>query len=206
MILEVNATRMELMRLRKRRKLAQRGYDLLKKKQDELMRQFLELLEQIGHLRKEIDDRLSAAHNNFLMARSVMDRESMEEAIMFPNQKLTMNVSTTTVMNLRLPKFDVSSEGSVHSYGFLNTSGELDSALDSYSELLPEMLRLSAIERSVELLANEIEVTRRRVNALEYILIPNLNDTIKYITMRLDEMERSNLSRLMRVKEIVRSH
>lgn len=206
MILEVNATRMELMRLRKRRKLAQRGYDLLKKKQDELMRQFLELLEQIGNLRKEIDDRLSAAHNNFLMARSVMDRESMEEAIMFPNQKLTMNVSTTTVMNLRLPKFDVSSEGSVHSYGFLNTSGELDSALDSYSELLPEMLRLSAIERSVELLANEIEVTRRRVNALEYILIPNLNDTIKYITMRLDEMERSNLSRLMRVKEIVRSH
>jgi V/A-type H+-transporting ATPase subunit D len=197
---------MELMRLRKRRKLAQRGYDLLKKKQDELMRQFLELLEQIGNLRKEIDDRLSAAHNNFLMARSVMDRETMEEAIMFPNQKLTLSVSTTTVMNLRLPKFGVESEGSVHSYGFLNTSGELDSALDSYSKLLPEMLRLSAIERSVELLANEIEVTRRRVNALEYILIPNLNDTIKYITMRLDEMERSNLSRLMRVKEIVRSH
>ena len=206
MILEVNATRMELMRLRKRRKLAQRGYDLLKKKQDELMRQFLEFLEQIGSLRKEIDDRLSAAHSNFLMARSVMDKETMEEAIMFPNQKLTLNVSTVPVMNLRLPKFDVESEGEVHSYGFLNTSGELDSALDAYSELLPEMLRLAQIERSVELLANEIEVTRRRVNALEYILIPNLNDTIKYITMRLDEMERSNLSRLMRVKEIVRSH
>jgi V/A-type H+-transporting ATPase subunit D len=206
LILEVSATRMELLRLRKRLRLANRGYDLLKKKQDELMRQFLELMEKIGDLRKEIEEKLAAAHSQFLMARSVMDRESMEEAIMFPNQKLTLNVSTMPVMNLRLPQFDVKSEGNVYSYGLLNTSGELDSALGAYSELLPEMLRLSQIERSVELLANEIEVTRRRVNALEYILIPNLQDTIKYIKMRLDEMERSNLSRLMRVKEIVRSH
>lgn len=203
MILEVNATRMELLRLRKRLGLAKRGYDLLKKKQDELMRQFLELLSRIGNLRKEIEEKLAAAYMSFLMARSVMDRESMEEAIMFPNQKLTLNVATLPVMNLRLPKFDVESEGRVYSYGLSNTSAELDSALGSYSELLPEMLRLSQIERSVELLANEIEVTRRRVNALEYILIPNLKDTIKYIKMRLDEMERSNLSRLMRVKEIV---
>lgn len=206
MILEVSATRMELLRLRKRLRLANRGYDLLKKKQDELMRQFLELMEKIGDLRKDIEEKLAAAHSQFLMARSVMDRESMEEAIMFPNQKLTLNVSTMPVMNLRLPQFDVKSEGNVYSYGLLNTSGELDSALGAYSELLPEMLRLSQIERSVELLANEIETTRRRVNALEYILIPNLQDTIKYIKMRLDEMERSNLSRLMRVKEIVRSH
>ena len=206
MILEVSATRMELLRLRKRLRLANRGHDLLKKKQDELMRQFLELMEKIGDLRKQIEEKLAAAHGQFLMARSVMDRESMEEAIMFPNQKLTLNVSTMPVMNLRLPQFDVKSEGNVYSYGLLNTSGELDSALGAYSELLPEMLRLSQIERSVELLANEIEVTRRRVNALEYILIPNLKDTIKYIKMRLDEMERSNLSRLMRVKEIVRSH
>ena len=204
MILEVNATRMELLRLRKRLGLAKRGYDLLKRKQDELMRQFLELMERIGDLRKQIEDRLAAAHRGFLMARSVMDRESMEEAIMFPNQKLTLNVSTVPVMNLRLPQFDVKSQGSVYSYGLANTSGELDSALGAYSELLPEMLRLSQIERAVELLASEIETTRRRVNALEYILIPNLQDTIKYITMRLDEMERSNLSRLMKVKEIIR--
>ncbi|MBD3181221.1 V-type ATP synthase subunit D [Candidatus Poribacteria bacterium] len=202
-MLEVNATRMELMRLKKRLKLAQRGYDLLKRKQDELMRQFLELVEQIGNLRTEIEDRLANAHREFLMARSVMDRETMEESIMFPNQTLNMNVSTVPVMNLRLPRFDVKSEGSVYSYGLSTTSGDLDSALGAYSELLPEMLRLSHVERSVQLLANEIEVTRRRVNALEYILIPNLQDTIKYITMRLDEMERSNLSRLMKVKEIV---
>ena len=206
MILEVSATRMELLRLRRRLRLAKRGYDLLKRKQDELMRRFLEFVERIGDLRKEIEERLAAAHRGFLMARSVMDKESMEEAIMFPNQRLTLNVSTLPVMNLRLPQFDVSSHGKVHSYGMLNTSAELDSALGAYSELLPEMLRLAQIERSVELLANEIEVTRRRVNALEYILIPNLRDTIKYIKMRLDEMERSNLSRLMRVKEIVRSH
>ena len=206
MRLEVSATRMELLRLRKRLRLAKRGYDLLKRKQDELMRQFLEFLERIGDLRKEIEERLAVAHRGFLMSRSVMDRESMEEAIMFPNQRLTLNVSTLPVMNLRLPQFDVKSQGKVHSYGLLNTSAELDSALGAYSELLPEMLRLAEIERSVELLANEIEVTRRRVNALEYILIPNLEETIKYIKMRLDEMERSNLSRLMKVKEIVRGH
>jgi V/A-type H+-transporting ATPase subunit D len=197
---------MELLRLRKRLRLADRGHKLLKRKQDELMRQFLELIEKIGDLRKEVEDRLATAHRCFLMAHSVMDSESMEEAIMFPNQKLTLNVSTLPVMNLRLPQFDVRAQGKVHSYGLLNTSAELDSALAEYSELLPEMLRLAQIERSVELLASEIETTRRRVNALEYILIPNLKDTIKYIKMRLDEMERSNLSRLMRVKEIVRSH
>ena len=206
MILEVSATRMDLLRLKKRLRLARRGYDLLKRKQDELMRQFLEFIERIGDLRKQIEDKLAVAHRGFLMSRSVMDRESMEEAIMFPNQRLTLSVATLPVMNLRLPQFDVKSHGKVHSYGLMNTSAELDSALGAYSELLPEMLRLAEIERSVELLASEIETTRRRVNALEYILIPNLEDTIKYITMRLDEMERSNLSRLMKVKEIVRSH
>ena len=206
MRLEVSATRMDLLKLRRRLSLADRGHKLLKRKQDELMRQFLERVEQIGDLRREIEERLAAAHRVFLMARSVMDRESMEEAIMFPNQRLTLNVSTVPVMNLRLPQFDVKSQGSVYSYGLANTSAELDSALGAYSELLPEMLKLSQIERGVELLANEIETTRRRVNALEYIMIPNLEETIKYIKMRLDEIERSNLSRLMKIKEIIRSH
>ncbi|MGQ9608604.1 MAG: V-type ATP synthase subunit D [bacterium] len=197
---------MELLKLRRRLVLARKGYNLLKRKQDELMRQFLDLLSQIGNLRTDIEQKLANAHRNFLMARSVMDNESMEEAIMFPNQKLTLDVSTVPVMNLKLPRFEVKTEGKVYSYGFSNTSADLDSSLGDYSELLPQMLKLSQIERSVELLANEIEITRRRVNALEYVLIPNLIDTIKYITMRLDEMERSNLSRLMRIKEIVRSH
>ncbi len=206
MRLEVSATRMDLLKLRRRLSLADRGHKLLKRKQDELMRQFLERVEQIGDLRRQIEERLAAAHKGFLMARSVMDREGMEEAIMFPNQRLTLNVSTVPVMNLRLPQFDVQSQGNVYSYGLSNTSAELDSALGAYSELLPEMLKLSQIERAVELLANEIETTRRRVNALEYIMIPNLEETIKYIKMRLDEIERSNLSRLMKIKEIIRSH
>ncbi len=206
MILEVNATRMELLKLRRRLVLARKGYNLLKRKQDELMRQFLDMLGQIGNLRTDIEQKLADAHRNFLMARSVMDNEDMEEAIMFPNQKLTLNVSTVSAMNLKLPRFEAQTEGKVYSYGFSNTSADLDSALGAYSELLPQMLKLAQIERSLELLANEIEITRRRVNALEYVLIPNLIDTIKYITMRLDEMERSNLSRLMRIKEIVRSH
>lgn len=206
MILEVNATRMELLKLRRRLVLARKGYNLLKRKQDELMRQFLDMLGQIGNLRTDIEQQLANAHRNFLMARSVMDNEDMEEAIMFPNQKLTLDVSTVPVMNLKLPRFEAQTEGKVYSYGFFNTSADLDSALGAYSELLPQMLKLAQIERSLELLANEIEITRRRVNALEYVLIPNLIDTIKYITMRLDEMERSNLSRLMRIKEIVRSH
>ncbi len=197
---------MELLKLRRRLVLARKGYNLLKRKQDELMRQFLDLLGQIGNLRTDIEQQLANAHRNFLMARSVMDNEDMEEAIMFPNQKLTLDVSTVPVMNLKLPRFEAQTEGKVYSYGFSNTSADLDSALGAYSELLPQMLKLSQIERSLELLANEIEITRRRVNALEYVLIPNLIDTIKYITMRLDEMERSNLSRLMRIKEIVRSH
>lgn len=197
---------MELLKLRRRLVLARKGYNLLKRKQDELMRQFLDMLGQIGNLRTDIEQQLANAHRNFLMARSVMDNEDMEEAIMFPNQKLTLDVSTVPVMNLKLPRFEAQTEGKVYSYGFSNTSAELDSALGAYSELLPQMLKLAQIERSLELLANEIEITRRRVNALEYVLIPNLIDTIKYITMRLDEMERSNLSRLMRIKEIVRSH
>jgi len=204
MILDVNATRMELLRLKRRLVIARKGHKLLKDKQDELMRQFLGLIDEIRGLRSNIEKRLMRAFSSFLMARAVMDRENLEAAIMFPKQKLSLIVDTEPIMNLRVPKFQLSSEGEVYSYGFLNTSAELDSSLKFYSELLPEMIKLAEIERTVELLADEIEKTRRRVNALEYILIPDLEDTIKYITMRLNEMERSNLTRLMKVKEMVR--
>jgi len=203
MILDVNATRMELLRLKRRLVIARKGHKLLKDKQDELMRQFLEMIDKIKGLRSNIEDRLMQAFGNFLMARAVMDRENLEAAIMFPKQDLSLLVDTVPVMNLRVPRFRLSSEGEVYSYGFLNTSAELDSSLKFYSELLPEMINLAETERTLELLAEEIEKTRRRVNALEYILIPDLEDTIKYITMRLDEMERSNLTRLMKVKEMV---
>ncbi|MBC8234544.1 V-type ATP synthase subunit D [bacterium] len=203
MLLKVNATRMELLRLKKRLVLARRGHKLLKDKEDELMRQFLDLVNKNRDLRERLETQLIAAFKNFLMARAVMDKESMEEAIMFPKQKLELSVSTASIMNLRVPRFELKSEGTVHSYGFVNTSAELDSALQVYSDLLPEMVKLAEAESSVQLLADEIEKTRRRVNALEYVLIPNLEETIRYITMRLNEMERSNLTRLMKIKEIV---
>ena len=203
MLLKVNATRMELLRLKKRLVLARRGHKLLKDKEDELMRQFLDLVNKNRALRERLETQLIAAFKKFLMARAVMDKESMEEAIMFPKQKLELSVSTASIMNLRVPRFELKSEGTVHSYGFVNTSAELDSALQVYSDLLPEMVKLAEAESSVQLLADEIEKTRRRVNALEYVLIPNLEETIRYITMRLNEMERSNLTRLMKIKEIV---
>ncbi len=205
MLLEVNATRMELLRLKKRLVLARRGHKLLKDKEDELMRQFLDLVNKNRDLREKLEAQLIVAFRNFLMARAVMDRESMEEAIMFPNQKLELSVSTASIMNLRVPRFELKSEGTVHSYGFINTSAELDSALQVYSDLLPEMVKLAEAESAIQLLADEIEKTRRRVNALEHVLIPNLEETIRYIKMRLDEMERSNLTRLMKIKEMVRS-
>jgi V/A-type H+-transporting ATPase subunit D len=203
MLLEVNATRMELLRLKKRLALAKRGHKLLKDKEDELMRHFLDLVNKNRNLREKLETQLIVAFKNFLMARAVMDRESMEEAIMFPKQKIDLSVSTTSIMNLRVPRFELKSEGTVHSYGFVNTSAELDSALQIYSDLLPEMVKLAETESAVQLLADEIEKTRRRVNALEYVLIPNLEETIKYITMRLNEMERSNITRLMKIKEMV---
>jgi V/A-type H+-transporting ATPase subunit D len=203
MILKVNATRMELLKLRRRLEIARRGHKLLKDKQDELMRHFLELIAQNRNLRDEVEAKLLKAHSAFLMARAVMDRASLEAAIMFPKQKLSIQVSMEQVMNLRVPRFELSSEGDVYAYGFLSTSGELDSALQLYSEVLPDMIRLAEMERALQLLAEEIEKTRRRVNALEYVLIPNLQDTIAYIRMRLDEMERSNTIRLMKIKEMV---
>jgi len=203
MILRVNATRMELLKLRRRLEIARRGHKLLKDKQDELMRHFLALIEENRNLRQEVERKLMRAHSAFLMARAVMDRASLEAALMFPKQRISIGVGTERVMNLQVPRLRLSSEGDVHAYGLISTSGELDTALKLYSEVLPDMIRLAQMERALQLLAEEIERTRRRVNALEYVLIPNLEDTIRYIRMRLDEMERSSTVRLMKIKEML---
>ena len=195
---------MELLRLRKQLALAKRGHKLLKDKEDELMRQFLDLVNKNRDLRRELEAKLIAAFKNFLMARAVMDKESVEEALMLPKQKVELSVSTAPIMNLRVPHFELRQEGEVHPYGFFNTPAELDAALEEYSDLLPEMVKLAEAESAVQVLAEEIEKTRRRVNALEHVLIPDLEQTIKYIRMRLDEMERSNLARLMKIKEMVK--
>jgi V/A-type H+-transporting ATPase subunit D len=206
MKLETNATRMELLRLKKRIVIARRGHKLLKDKQDELMRRFMEMIKGYRKLRQITEEKLAGAFQTFILSRAVTRKEYLEESFMGRKEPLEVNVSTFSIMNIKAPKLELKSMPNVYTYGFSNTPADLDNSLSLLTEALPLMIQLAQTEKSIELLAEEIEKTRRRVNALEYVLIPNLQDTIKHITMRLAEMERSNLTRLMKVKEIVRAH
>lgn len=206
MLADVSLTRMSLMKMKKRYVIALRGHRLLKDKQDELMRRFLELLDEIKSYRHEVEGELQKVHKQFFWAQGVMSEEFLEEAIMVPQVSLGLSTSQEQVFNIQTPKLDFNIEGDIYSYGFLFTSHQLDLALDGYKGILPKLLHLSEIEKRAELLASEIEQTRRRVNALEYILIPELKQTIKYISMRLAELELSSQIRLMKIKEIVRRH
>lgn len=203
MRIQVNPNRMELLKLRKRLVLARRGHKLLKDKQEELMKHLLVLMEENQRLRREVEAKLREGYTSMAWARGAIFKEMLEEAVLYPKQKVDLELSTIPVMNLRLPKLKFEQRGEVDCYGFVETSADLDRALSIISGALPSMIRLAEIERSVELLADEIEKTRRRVNALEYILIPNLEETIRYISMKLSEMERATTVRLMKVKELV---
>ncbi|MGD9140383.1 MAG: V-type ATP synthase subunit D [bacterium] len=204
MRLAVNATRMELLRLRKRLSLARRGHKLLKDKQDELMKRFMGLVGQIKELRMSVEEELEQSFKRFLVARSVGGGEVVETAVSLPTRKTNVEVGQQRVMNLIVPVFELKSEGKVASYGLASTPAELDTALMAMEKALGRMVELASKEKALELIGDEIARTRRRVNALEYILIPNLEETIRYVSMKLSEMERGNLTRLMRVKEIVR--
>lgn len=206
MRLAVNPTRMELLKLKKRLILARRGHRLLKDKQDELMRNFLSLIEEIKELRLTVEIELFQAYESFLIARLTMGREFLDEALMFSQLETNLEVTYVHLMNLRIPRYRLNIEGDYFSYGLLTTSMELDRALKRYRELIPKMVELAEKERELEMLSYEIERTRRRVNALEHILIPNIFETISYISMKLEELERSNLTRLMKIKDIVRKH
>ncbi|MDP2873190.1 MAG: V-type ATP synthase subunit D [Bacillota bacterium] len=205
MIIDVSPTRMELLKLRKRVAVAIRGHKLLKDKRDELMKEFLRLIRENRSLRADVEGKLVAAFRSFLVARAVMPREALETAIMAPKQQVSMDVGSAVVMNVHVPRFELRQEGDVVSYGFVDTSAELDAALGAFSDVLPMLVRLAEVEKSAQLLADEIERTRRRVNALEYVLIPELQAAVKSISMKLSEQERSNIARLMRIKEIVRA-
>jgi V/A-type H+-transporting ATPase subunit D len=199
---------MEFNRLKGRLKMAQRGHKLLKDKRDELMRVFLILIRENKDLRTRVEEELSRSFANFLLASAVMSGESLEEAIMYPKAAVKVDVETKNVMSVHVPKItnldDKDEEEDATPYGFANTSGELDSSIDTLAKVLPSLIHLAELEKSVFLLADEIDKTRRRVNALEHVLIPQLNQTIKYISMKLDENERGALVRLMKIKDIVR--
>lgn len=212
MEIRVNPTRMELNRLKKRLKMAQRGHKLLKDKRDELIRQFLILVRKNKELREHIEEELSAAFAKFLLARAVMPAENLEEALMYPTKKLSLEISKQNIMSVFAPKFSWVEEesgrgedSSIYPYGFVDTSAELDISIETLSGILPRLMELAEVEKAVQLLAEEIEKTRRRVNALEYVLIPKLVDTSKYITMKLEENERGALTRLMKIKDVVRA-
>ncbi|WP_422447970.1 V-type ATP synthase subunit D [Thermoanaerobacterium sp. DL9XJH110] len=205
MLLRVNPTRMELTRLKKQLVTARRGHKLLKDKQDELIKKFIDMVKKNRQLREEVERELESAFKSFTMARSQMPREVVEESLMVPAARVNINVSRTNIMSVNVPKIEISREegNNIYSYGFAATSGELDSAITILSGILPKMLKLTEIEKACQLMADEIEKTRRRVNALEYVMIPALEETIKYITMKLDENERGNITRLMKIKEMV---
>ncbi len=205
--LNVNPTRMVLTGLKRRLKTARRGHKLLKDKRDELMKKFLDIVRENKKLREEVEEQLMVVHSRFVMARAVMNSELVEEALMFPKVEVNLETKTRNIMSVDVPVLEFTTEsdteGDIYPYGFANTTGELDEAIATLSDLTPELLKLAEMEKSAQLLADEIEKTRRRVNALEYVLIPNLEETIKYIVMKLDENERSNLTRLMKVKDMV---
>lgn len=205
--LNLSPTRMVLTGLKKRLKTARRGHKLLKDKRDELMKKFLDIVRENKLLREEAEEKMNKVHSRFIMARAVMNSELLEEALMFPKQKVELNASTRNIMSVDVPVLEITSEagaeGDIYPYGFANTSGELDGAIATLSEMTPLLIKLAELEKSAQLLADEIERTRRRVNALEYFLIPNLEETIKYIVMKLDENERGNLTRLMKVKDMM---
>ena len=204
---QVNPTRMELTRQKRKLVTAKRGHKLLKDKRDELMRQFLELVRVNKDLREKVEAGLTVAAQNFALARATMQDPVLDTALLAPGQEVSLEAETKNVMSVLVPQFSYKTrspdESNIYSYGLSFTSSDLDGAVKSLADLLPELLRLAEVEKSCQLMAAEIEKTRRRVNALEYVMIPDLQETIKFITMKLDENERSNQIRLMKVKDMM---
>ena len=201
----VNPTRMELTRLKKKLATAMRGHKLLKDKRDELMRRFLDMVRENKALRLRVEEALKSANMNFALAKAVMGDEAANVALMAPRQRIYAEVSKKNVMSVEIPeiKYKTRTPEDVYSYGFATTSGDLDYAVKSLSDVLPDLLRLAECEKSCQLMATEIEKTRRRVNALEHVMIPDMKESIRYITMKLEENERSTQVRLMKVKDMM---
>uniref|UniRef100_A0A7C4CAJ7 V-type ATP synthase subunit D n=1 Tax=candidate division WOR-3 bacterium TaxID=2052148 RepID=A0A7C4CAJ7_UNCW3 len=204
MVLPVGATRMQLMRLKKRLAVARRGHKLLKDKQEELLRRVLALVDEVRDHRRKVEAETARVLGRFALARAAYGPEMLEEAVMLPSRQVSIEFSTERIMNVRVPVFRRQVSGRLRCYGFATTSGELDLALVEFEELLDSLLVLAEKEKALELLAAEVEKTRRRVNALEFVLIPDIVETIKSINLKLAETERGDLTRLMRVKEIIR--
>ncbi|NLW10798.1 MAG: V-type ATP synthase subunit D [Clostridiaceae bacterium] len=204
---QVNPNRMELMRLKKQLVTARRGHKMLKDKRDELMRQFLEIVKANKALRTRMEMLLASANREMVMARAVIDPAILESALMSGRESLSLDIDTMNIMSVKVPVFSAGFEMSglreTLPYGMASTGGELDQAVIALKQALPIMIELAESEKTAQLLADEIEKTRRRVNSLEYVMIPELQTAIRSITMKMDENERGNLTRLMKVKDMI---
>src|SRR5690625_5078557 len=204
--LDVKPTRMELSNLKDRLAISTRGHKLLKDKQDELMRQFITLIKKNNELRAEVEQELTEAMRAFVLAKSLLNEAFIEELFAVPNKSVTLDIQERNIMSVIVPRMDFSvneeDKESEMQYGYLNSNSELDDSIEKINQILPKLLELSQIEKTCQLMADEIEKTRRRVNALEYLTIPELEETIYYIEMKLEEDERANITRIMKVKDM----
>ncbi len=203
----VTPTRMVLNQLKGRLKTARRGHKLLKDKRDELMRQFMDVVKQNKQLRLRVEEGLTKAFASLQVASSIMSPEMLEQALLYPRQSVELGMDFRNIMSVNVPLYSFTTKNNdpseIYPYGFAQTSGELDDALDKLARVFEDMLELAQVEKTMQLLAEEIEKTRRRVNALEYVMIPELEGNIKYISMKLEENENSTKVRLLKVKEMV---
>ena len=206
-IMNVNPTRMQMTKLKKQLITAKRGHKMLKDKRDELMRQFIELVQQNKQLREKVEQELQQCNAHFVNAGAVMSKKAMDSSLMFSKQQTGVEVSSRNIMSVDVPMFTPVAASpekwDIFPYGFAFTSFELDDAVTDLNALLPDLIRLAETEKSCELMAAEIERTRRRVNSLEHVMIPRYEATIKYIAMKLEENDRSSRTRLMKVKDML---
>ncbi|MFC4771801.1 V-type ATP synthase subunit D [Enterococcus hermanniensis] len=204
--LNVNPTRMELTRLKKQLNTASRGHKLLKDKQDELMRRFIQLIKKNNQLRTEVEGALQQAMQNFSMADALLSDKYIEELVAVPKERVTLDVVEQDILSVKVPIMHFNYERALADgpleYGFLNSNDELDQSIQKFTEVLPKLLKLTEIEKTCQLMAKEIEKTRRRVNALEYLTIPQLEETIYFIQMKLEENERAEVIRMIKVKNM----
>ena len=203
----VTPTRMVLNQLKGRLKTAMRGHKLLKDKRDELMRQFMEVIRRNKELRERVEKGLTEAFGSLTVASAVMSPEMLEQALMYPQQSVELGMGFRNVMSVEVPEYTFTTKnadpGEIYPYGFAQTSGELDLAMERMNQVFADMLELAQVEKTMQLLAEEIEKTRRRVNALEYVMIPEMQENIRYISMKLEENDLSTKVRLMKVKDMV---
>ena len=203
----VTPTRMVLNQLKGRLKTARRGHKLLKDKRDELMRQFMDVVKLNKELRRKVEEGMTGAFASLAVASTIMSPEMLEQALLYPRQSVELGMSFKNIMSVNVPVYSFRTKNNdpseIYPYGFAQTSGELDDALEKLARVFEDMLELEQVEKTMQLLAEEIEKTRRRVNALEYVMIPNFEESIRYIAMKLEENENSTKVRLMKVKDMV---